>query len=44
MALAIYDVAHQHAHFLLRVIEQGGDYLLDPWILFWKSFRQAKRG
>ena len=23
-----------HTHFLWRVIEQGGSYLLDPWILF----------
>jgi len=25
---------HEHTHFLFRVIEQGGEYLLDPWILF----------
>ncbi len=24
-----------HTHFMFRVIEQGGDYLLDPWLLFW---------
>ncbi|MEZ0266731.1 MAG: hypothetical protein ACAI43_18540 [Phycisphaerae bacterium] len=34
---------HQHSHFILRIIEQGGDFLIDPWILFWESFRQAKR-
>ncbi len=27
----------EHSHFLFRVIEQGGDYLLDPWILFWAT-------
>lgn len=26
--------AHEHAHFVFRVIEQGNDYFLDPWILF----------
>ena len=26
--------AHEHSHFMFRVIEQGGDYLLDPWMLF----------
>lgn len=32
--------AHQHTHFLFRVLSQGGDYLLDPWILFWQAFRK----
>jgi hypothetical protein len=26
-----------HTHFMFRVIEQGGDYFLDPWILFWAA-------
>ncbi len=26
--------SHQHSHFAWRVIEQGGEYVLDPWILF----------
>ena len=26
-----------HTHFAFRVIEQGGDYMLDPWILFWAA-------
>lgn len=34
--------AHQHTHFIFRVHDQGGDYLLDPWILFWEIFRQQK--
>lgn len=33
---------HEHTHFMFRVIEQGGDYLLDPWILFWETFRQQR--
>lgn len=36
--------AHPHTHFLFRVLEQGGDYLLDPWILFWEAFRLEKQG
>ena len=31
------------ARFVFRVIEQGGDYLIDPWILFWETFRQQRR-
>jgi hypothetical protein len=33
---------HAHSHFMFRVIEQGGDYWLDPWILFREIFRQHK--
>lgn len=33
--------AHQHTHFIFQVTEQGGSYLLDPWILFWGIFRTA---
>ena len=32
--------SHEHSHFMFRVLEQGGDYLLDPWILFREMFRQ----
>lgn len=32
---------HEHTHFSFRVFEQGGEYLLDPWILFWAAFRDA---
>lgn len=28
-------------HFMFRVFDQG-DYLLDPWILFWEMFRQQR--
>ena len=33
--------AHEHTHFIFQVIEQGGEYLLDPWILFREMFRAA---
>lgn len=33
--------AHEHTHFVFRVLEQGGEYFLDPWLLFWQMFRDA---
>lgn len=32
----------EHTHFLWRVIEQGGTYLLDPWILFHEIWLQRR--
>lgn len=32
---------HPHTHFMFKVIEQGGEYWLDPWILFREIFRMA---
>lgn len=32
---------HQHTHFNLHVIDQGGSYMLDPWILIWQMLRDA---
>lgn len=26
---------YEHTHFMFRVIDRGGEYWLDPWILFW---------
>jgi hypothetical protein len=34
--------SHEHTHFMFRILDQGGDYLLDPWILFWETFRQRR--
>ena len=28
-----------HTHFVFKVFEQGEDYYIDPWILFWQTFR-----
>jgi hypothetical protein len=36
----VYVGRHPHTHFVFRVLEQGGDYLIDPWILFGEMFRQ----
>ena len=33
---------HPHTHFMFRVLEQGGDYWLDPWILFWAMGQTAR--
>ncbi len=35
--------AHEHTHFVFRIHEQGGDYFLDPWILFWEIFRGQRK-
>lgn len=40
----VYVGSHEHTHFVFRVLDQGGDYLLDPWILFWEMFRQRRAG
>lgn len=31
--------AAQHTHFVFRVFEEGESYFLDPWIVFWQTFR-----
>lgn len=38
----VFVGSHEHTHFMFRVLDQGGDYLLDPWILFWEMFRQQR--
>ncbi|MDD4872855.1 MAG: hypothetical protein PHR77_20065 [Kiritimatiellae bacterium] len=40
----VYVGSHDHTHFMFRVLDQGGEYWLDPWILFWEMFRQGKKG
>jgi len=32
----------EHTHFVFRIIEQGGDYMLDPWILFWAASEENR--
>ncbi len=39
----VYVGSHEHTHFMFRIVDQGGDYLLDPWILFWEMFRLQRR-
>ena len=34
--------AHEHTHFNLQIFEQGGSYMLDPWILFRQMLRDRK--
>lgn len=29
----------EHTHFVFRVFEKGQSYWIDPWILFWQTFR-----
>ncbi len=33
---------HEHSHFAFKITECGQSYFLDPWILFWKMFRDRK--
>ena len=33
---------HEHTHFNFEVIDQGGQYWLDPWIIFWQMFKDQK--
>lgn len=35
--------AHEHTHFVFSILDEGGDYFLDRWILFWEIFRQQKQ-
>jgi hypothetical protein len=35
----VFVGARQHTHFAWRITEQGEDYWLDPWILFWQAFQ-----
>ena len=42
IAAGVFVGSHEHTHFNFQVIDQGGDYRLDPWILFWAIFRQQR--
>jgi len=35
----VYTGEHEHTHFVFRIFEEGMDYFLDPWIIFWQIFR-----
>ena len=35
--------AYEHTHFVFQVLERGGSYFLDPWIILWEAFRQKQR-
>jgi hypothetical protein len=41
-AAGVFVGYFEHTHFLFRILDQGGDYLLDPWILFWAIFQQQR--
>ena len=30
---------HEHTHFVFRLFEEGESFFLDPWILFWQTFK-----
>jgi hypothetical protein len=31
--------AAQHTHFVFRIFEEGESHFVDPWIIFWQTFR-----
>jgi len=33
---------HPHTHFMFQITEQGGQYWLDPWFLFWSIFQSNR--
>jgi hypothetical protein len=35
---------HEHSHFVFKVTGQGGQWLLDPWILFREIFENQRAG
>jgi hypothetical protein len=40
----VYVGAREHTHFAWRITEEGEDYWLDPWIIFWQTFQDQKTG
>ncbi|MCZ7647743.1 MAG: PKD domain-containing protein [Planctomycetota bacterium] len=47
-AAGVLNGSHNHTHFVFKVAEPGtragaDDVLLDPWILFWQTFEDARR-
>ena len=34
--------AHDHSHFVFKVVRDGNEYLLDPWILFWQMYQDRE--
>jgi hypothetical protein len=40
----VHSGAHDHSHFVFRVIRNDTEYLLDPWILFWQMYQDRDAG
>lgn len=38
-AAGVLSGAHEHTHFVFGVIEDGQRVLIDPWLLFWQTYR-----
>lgn len=30
--------SHEHSHFVFKIKDEHGDYIIDPWILFWQMY------
>lgn len=36
--------AHDHSHFVFKIVREGSETLLDPWILFWQMYQDRHAG
>ncbi len=35
----VWVSSHEHSHFVFKIEDLGETVMLDPWILFWKMYR-----
>lgn len=40
----VHSGAHDHSHFVFKIVRDGTETLLDPWILFWQMYRDREDG
>jgi len=33
---------HEHSHFVFRIEDETGKYIIDPWILFWQMYKDRE--
>lgn len=39
LSAGVLTGSHEHSHFVFIVKDNGEEYMLDPWILFWQMYR-----
>jgi len=40
----VHSGSHDHSHFVFKVVREGRETLLDPWILFWQIYQDRDSG
>jgi len=40
----VHSGAHDHSHFVFKIVRDGQETLLDPWILFWQMYQDRDSG